>query len=275
MKLFVHLTEMKRAAVACILRGDRKALFIKRAARVGDRWSGHIAFPGGRQEVIDNKDDLATCMREVREEVGLDLSRGFDYLGRVDDIQMIENGRLGLVVSCFVFKTDENKLELQLETKEVAASGWADLACIKDPHRLIGLNLTINPTLLGVPTALQSYARSLGLDQVVFPAVKLDLHDKLGEGDFIVWGLTLRFVQMIEKVQPLRLTHDKQLLGMFTIERRFVKSYFHDVLWTAMKATIKRKEEHPSASIRFYFWALHCGALAAITSGAYVLRNRL
>ena len=52
--------------------GDAEALFIKRAARVGDRWTGHIALPGGKREPADS-DDRATSSRETREETGLEL----------------------------------------------------------------------------------------------------------------------------------------------------------------------------------------------------------
>ena len=52
--------------------GDAEVLFIKRAARVGDRWTGHIALAGGKREEAD-KDDRATSSRETREEIGLDL----------------------------------------------------------------------------------------------------------------------------------------------------------------------------------------------------------
>lgn len=52
--------------------GDAEVLFIKRAARVGDRWTGHIAMPGGKRDAADS-DDRATSSRETREEIGLDL----------------------------------------------------------------------------------------------------------------------------------------------------------------------------------------------------------
>ena len=51
----------KKAAVAVILRPEPKKsresteiLFIKRAERDGDPWSGHMAFPGGHMEPDDN-----------------------------------------------------------------------------------------------------------------------------------------------------------------------------------------------------------------------------
>lgn len=37
------------------------------------KWSGHVAFPGGRQEA-DDEDGHFTAMRETWEEVGLDLA---------------------------------------------------------------------------------------------------------------------------------------------------------------------------------------------------------
>ena len=77
------------AAVAIALRdGDDglEALFIHRAVRVGDTWSGQIAFPGGRREPGD-ADLLATAIRETLEEIGVDLS-GAERLGiqQIDEI---------------------------------------------------------------------------------------------------------------------------------------------------------------------------------------------
>ena len=42
-------------------------LFIKRAKRPGDLWSGHMAFPGGHWESSD-ADLAATAVRETRED---------------------------------------------------------------------------------------------------------------------------------------------------------------------------------------------------------------
>ena len=52
--------------------GEPEILFIKRASRVGDRWGGHVAFPGGKREPGDASDEAAS-VRETMEEVGLDL----------------------------------------------------------------------------------------------------------------------------------------------------------------------------------------------------------
>lgn len=53
--------------------GEPEVLFIKRAARKGDRWTSHVALPGGRRDPED-ADDQAAAVRETIEEVGIDLS---------------------------------------------------------------------------------------------------------------------------------------------------------------------------------------------------------
>lgn len=52
--------------------GDPEILFIKRATRTGDRWTGHVALPGGKRDPGD-LDDRETSIREAKEEIGLDL----------------------------------------------------------------------------------------------------------------------------------------------------------------------------------------------------------
>ena len=56
-----------------VQRGDPEVLFIKRAARVGDRWTSHVALPGGKRDPED-EDDKAVAVRETVEEIGLDLT---------------------------------------------------------------------------------------------------------------------------------------------------------------------------------------------------------
>jgi len=53
--------------------GEPEIIFIKRAARKGDRWTSHIALPGGRRDPED-ADDQAAAVREAEEEVGIRLT---------------------------------------------------------------------------------------------------------------------------------------------------------------------------------------------------------
>ena len=80
------------AAVALMLAPagpDLEALFIRRAVRADDPWSGQVGLPGGRAEPRD-ADLLATAVRETREEVAVDLG-GAERLGILDDIYPVVN----------------------------------------------------------------------------------------------------------------------------------------------------------------------------------------
>lgn len=75
----------RHAAVAVVITGDLRVLFMRRAERPGDPWSGHVAFPGGHSEPCD-RTSLETAIRETHEELGLDLSRA-DVLGTLSDVR--------------------------------------------------------------------------------------------------------------------------------------------------------------------------------------------
>ena len=73
-----HPKNRSHAAVALILREGKagpEILFIVRAKRDGDPWSGDLGFPGGRVEACD-KEPRLTAERETLEEIGLDLTEG-------------------------------------------------------------------------------------------------------------------------------------------------------------------------------------------------------
>lgn len=76
----------RRSSVALIIRlnsartgvSEPQLLFILRSVNPLDRWSGHVAFPGGRQQATD-KSDYDTVVRETYEEIGLRLDDQFVF----------------------------------------------------------------------------------------------------------------------------------------------------------------------------------------------------
>lgn len=121
-------TADRRAAVAAVLRPGLTGpdlLLIRRAEREGDPWSGHMALPGGHAQPND-RDLLATALRETQEEVGIDL-REHELLGALDEHAAHAGGRFtGLVISPFVFALrGEPSLHPNHEVAEVL---WAPLA---------------------------------------------------------------------------------------------------------------------------------------------------
>lgn len=160
----------RQAAVAAILReseGGPEVLFIKRAQRPGDIWSGHMAFPGGHRDPGD-QDLGATAMRETQEEIGLDLSRHARLLGHLDhmDITPIGTQRRMLVVP-YVFALEGELPRLQ-PNYEVAAVLWGSVPGMFHGHTL---------------TRREMHVRGASMP---FPGY--DVHNEL------VWGLTYRML---------------------------------------------------------------------------------
>ena len=163
----------KRAAVAAILRASGgcgpEVLLIRRAEHPQDPWSGHMAFPGGREEPHD-ADLLATVVRETREEVALDLAQSAELIGRLDDLPAVARGkRTGLVIAPFVFELTRDA-ELT-PNYEVAEAVWAP----------------IEPLMRGELRSTIAY-------EIEGRRLDLPAHDLEGR---IVWGLTYRMLESL------------------------------------------------------------------------------
>jgi len=159
--------EARPAAVALILveqSGGLEALFIKRAARAGDPWSGQVAFPGGRHDPED-RDLLATAIRETREETGVELSDA-ERLGVLDDLYPRTPTLPPVRVRPFVFALPARRP--LVETVEVERAFWVPLARIVEPSVRRDVKLLVG-----------------GVERV-FPAYDL--------GDDVIWGMTERIL---------------------------------------------------------------------------------
>ena len=166
-----ELAARRRAAVAIVLHeqhGAPEVLFIERAARLGDPWSGHMAFPGGR---VDRGDagPRAAAERETLEEVALDLA-GAELVGRLGDVHV--GIRLApFVLSAFVYRIDARAV--LVPNHEVREALWVPVARLVDPvHRV---------------------RHRWGLTR--FPGILV------GEpGRHVVWGLTYQLVEELLRV---------------------------------------------------------------------------
>ncbi len=122
-----------RAAVAVVLAPNPDSvLVIRRADRADDRWSGQLAFPGGRWDTGDT-DLVGTARRETAEEVGLDLS-GRDVVATLDDLAPRTSVLPPILVRPFVFTVPD---QVQLRPNhEVAAAWWVPLESFLGPGKL-------------------------------------------------------------------------------------------------------------------------------------------
>ena len=172
--------EGAQAAVALVLAGDAADLcvcLIHRAEHEADRWSGHMALPGGRVD-LDDPSARAAAVRETREEVGLRLE-GAPYLGSLETMPVSAAGRpTGMTLSSFVFHLGD-VLEPFTPSDEVAEAFWVPLRHLLDPG-----NAVRRPT----------FRDGVSLDH---PAV-------LYRGHY-VWGLTYRVLTLFFERMRLRI----------------------------------------------------------------------
>jgi len=198
-------TTKKRASVACIVRispsyshwpepstaraenledfyeqdwvkhGDPEVLFIKRASRKGDRWTSHVAFPGGRRDP-DDEDDKAAAIRETWEEVGLDLKKYAIDCGNLPQRLVTTHwGKTPLMVLCpYVFLvTEHNAPPLKLQPTEVASTHWVPLRSLLAPSQRTVVFEDVSSRLANQETGVKKWMLSLVLGKMMFAAIHL------------------------------------------------------------------------------------------------------
>ena len=159
-----------QAAVSLITREGSEGvelLFIERACRDDDPWSGQMAFPGGRKSAADSR-AVDAARRETYEEVGIRLKQEWNF-GRLNDlIGRLTGKSRGLVISCHLFELKEScQLQLNYEVEDAL---WIPLASL------------INPQLFRPDYEPDGFGG-------VFQGIQCGYDD-----DRVIWGLTYRFL---------------------------------------------------------------------------------
>jgi len=161
----------RTAAVAAILKqteGHTEALFILRASKDGDPWSGQMAFPGGHIETFDASSKDA-AIRETQEEIGLDLNAHARYLGALSEVKANPRSRqIDMVVSPHLFVLENHDVNFA-PNYEVADVLWGSL----------------NDMYHGRSATQTQFA--MNNDIQTFPGYEV--------GGQVVWGLTMRMVE--------------------------------------------------------------------------------
>ncbi|RAR01410.1 nudix family hydrolase [Stemphylium lycopersici] len=156
--------------------GDPELLFIKRATRVGDKWNGHVALPGGKRDPEDS-DDQVTAAREALEEVGIDL--GPDNAIAVGNLpQRIVTtswGKVPLMVLCpYIYLLTSPFYPAQrLQPTEVASSHWVPIRALLSPalrtHEYADVSARLAKSELGI----KRWFLQAMLSKMMFAAIQL------------------------------------------------------------------------------------------------------
>lgn len=186
----------RRASVALLLASgkanDEYVLFIKRAANDKDPWSGDVAFPGGKRDPAD-KSDEDTAIREVLEEVGLDVSDEGRWrrLGKIADDRVVQRGHSKhMVVSTFGFELLEKDGALPApitQPDEVAYAWWVPVSHLR-PELLRMQRLPLDKYRFTTPVRL--LLQAVGTEGIGFASLPLPL-PALATEEPPLWGLTL------------------------------------------------------------------------------------
>lgn len=159
---------IKATAAVAIIRCEQPMtsyLLLRRASHPKDPWSGHFSFPGGRKDPVD-KTLLDTCLRETREETGIQLETA-------QLIQTLKPEPAGhklhhlIWVQPFLFSLSKRP-EIVLDKVEIANSSW------------ISAEEFVRPS---------SHSKTEMIPGKVFPTFPLQ--------DYYLWGFTYKLLLKI------------------------------------------------------------------------------
>lgn len=155
--------------------GEPEVLFIKRASRKGDRWTSHIALPGGKRDPED-ADDKAAAIREATEEVGLDVAEhGIECGNLPQRIVTTHWGKKPLLVLCpYIFLLTTHSIPpLRLQPTEVASTHWVPLRSLQSPSSRTVVFEDVSSRLANQETGVKKWMLSCILGKMMFAAISL------------------------------------------------------------------------------------------------------
>lgn len=139
--------ELNSCAVVSILIANPAApelLFIRRAQNPNDKWSGQIAFPGGRMET--NETHLETALRETHEEIGFKIPLA-SFKGSINDVQGRKaSALLSFYIRPLIFNLASKTDQFTLDPSEVDTCFWVSLKHLLNKENHITHDL-IHPEL--------------------------------------------------------------------------------------------------------------------------------
>ncbi|KAL9656809.1 hypothetical protein ABK040_004345 [Willaertia magna] len=200
-------------------------LFLKRKVHKKDKFSGNVCFPGGKLDLNLDYFNLLNCgIREVKEEIGLDLNneKDFIFLGKLKDHYL----PFKYIVNCFVFfcKNLNDNLDCNIYNNYCENNNEDYNKIILNNDEITNYQwININDLFL----QLKQKSKVLQQDNFIpiinkiFPTLEFPYIDL--NYDFILWGLTLRItIHFIEKI-----TNEKFHFSFYSYLNNFVILYFY------------------------------------------------
>lgn len=283
------LSKIRRGSVCLIIRkknSQQEILLIKRTIRSTDRWSGHIAMPGGKQD--PGETDLETAIRESREEVGIDLRSVATCKGSLDPrfVRISWGRKITMILSSFVFSINVGfeDVEIKPQEAEVACAFWYPLSALLDPKMESLHSIAIrSPVNLGgiLGPCVKRQAGDMLFPAIdIWPTLEPERRASLPPAPWRMWGITLAILRDFQKILDPSFSPDIIKLPTFkALDLRLLMTLFSQLSTIRRRKHISKHQEYSDLTNRllvghfeFFPWVIGAGILLRITVAAVIAR---